>query len=144
MPHGERIDPPGGELNGGLDRINQSEDTLLVNYDCQACGACCSHKWSWPVLRRDRADAELIPAVMLRSDYPLMKTIEGRCIALTGRVGESTGCSIYEARPSACRAFTPGSALCLEARHSAGLPAEYPQSGISKRTQGAVAETLLI
>lgn len=50
-----------------------------------------------------------------------MKTNGHRCIALTGTVGLSVGCSIYEDRPTACRAFTPGSTLCLEARASAGL-----------------------
>ena len=58
---------------------------------------------------------------MLRQDYPLMKTIQNRCTALTGNVGVSTGCSIYTVRPAACRAFTAGSALCIEARQSAGL-----------------------
>jgi Fe-S-cluster containining protein len=50
-----------------------------------------------------------------------MKTTNNRCIALTGRVGVSVGCSIYESRPAACRAFTAGSPLCLEARAAAGL-----------------------
>ena len=90
-------------------------------YDCQRCGACCSHKWSWPVLRRDRSDAAAIPAAMMREDYPLMKTTGGRCIALTGSVGVMTGCSIYADRPSACRSFKAGSPLCLEARKAKGI-----------------------
>ena len=95
--------------------------TVSEEYDCQSCGACCSHKWSWPVLRRDRADAIGIPAEMMRDDYPLMKTFNNRCAALTGSVGVSTGCSIYMARPAACRAFKSGSALCLEAREAKGI-----------------------
>jgi uncharacterized protein len=90
-------------------------------YDCQRCGACCSHKWSWPVLRRDRSDAVGIPQWMLRDDYPLMKTTNSRCVALTGKVGCEVGCSIYNNRPNACRAFVPGSQLCREAREAAGI-----------------------
>ena len=51
-----------------------------------------------------------------------MKTLNHRCVALTGTVGVSVGCSIYDHRPSACRAFTPGSPLCLEARKAKHLP----------------------
>ncbi len=94
-----------------------------MEYDCQSCGACCSHKWSWPVLRRDRSDATGIPADYLRTDYPLLKTDPcGRCIALRGEVGRGVACAIYEHRPNACRSFQPGSTLCLEARQSQNLP----------------------
>ena len=51
-----------------------------------------------------------------------MKTTDNRCIALTGRVGVSVGCSIYESRPAACRSFTQGSPLCIEARLAKNLP----------------------
>jgi Fe-S-cluster containining protein len=61
---------------------------------------------------------------MLRTDYPLMKTTNNRCVALTGKVGCNVGCSIYHNRPNACRAFVPGSTLCLEAREAAGLTTE--------------------
>jgi hypothetical protein len=121
MPHGESIGHRSGELNGGLDIVGIGADTLPVIYDCQSCGACCAHKWSWPVLRRDRSDAAGIPPEMVREDYPLLRTVSNRCVALTGEVGVSTGCLIYGARPAACRAFMPGSKLCLEAR-AAVLP----------------------
>jgi Fe-S-cluster containining protein len=91
-------------------------------YDCQSCGACCSHRWSWPVLKRDRSDAVNIPKEMQRYDYPLMKTTEGRCVALSGTVGCNVSCNIYNNRPSACRSFIAGSELCKEARASIGLP----------------------
>jgi Fe-S-cluster containining protein len=93
-----------------------------VNYDCQTCGACCCYKWSWPILRRDRSDAVGIPEDMVRKDYPLMKTINNRCVALGGCVGEQVTCSIYENRPLGCRKFQPGSELCKEARVAANLP----------------------
>jgi Fe-S-cluster containining protein len=121
MPHGGRIEPQPVELNGGLDIVGIAADTLPVIYDCQSCGACCAHKWSWPVLRRDRSDASGIPPEMVRDDYPLLRTEGPRCVALTGDVGVSTGCSIYGVRPSACRAFTAGSPLCIEAREAKGI-----------------------
>jgi len=103
-------------------------------YDCQSCGACCSHKWSWPILRRDRSDAVGIPEEMIRQDLPLLKTTGGRCIALTGKVGVSTGCSIYVARPSACRAFVAGSVLCLEARRGMKLAVTDAKQRPGKQT----------
>jgi Fe-S-cluster containining protein len=93
-------------------------------YDCTKCGACCSFKWSWPVLRKDRADAVKIPIEMQRQDYPLLKTSDaGRCVALRGEVGQCVSCSIYADRPDACRKFVPGSTLCKEARAKFGISA---------------------
>jgi Fe-S-cluster containining protein len=45
-----------------------------------------------------------------------------RCAALSGRVGQSVGCSIYEWRPSPCREFSEGSDACTRARARHGLP----------------------
>ena len=39
-----------------------------------------------------------------------------RCAALSGRLGESVGCGIYEWRPSPCREFEAGSDACQRAR----------------------------
>jgi Fe-S-cluster containining protein len=88
----------------------------ISEFDCKSCGACCCFKWSWPVLKRDRSDAINIPKEMVRSDFPLMKTIDNRCIALDGKVGQSVCCKIYDDRPNSCRQFEPGSHLCREAR----------------------------
>ena len=68
------------------------------------------------MLKRDRSDAVNIPAKLIRDDYPLLKTCNNRCLALSGVVGESVLCTIYEHRPQACRQFKAGSPLCLEAR----------------------------
>lgn len=88
----------------------------VTDADCISCGACCSYKWSWPVLKRDRSDAINIPKEMQREDYPLMKTEDNRCVALEGVVGDCVSCKIYFDRPYACRQFTPNSDLCIEAR----------------------------
>ena len=93
-----------------------------TSFDCRSCGACCSMRWSWPLLRRDRSDAVGIPAWMQRRDYPLLCTNGDRCAALCGQVGNRTWCGIYEVRPDACRKFVPGSPLCLEARGKFDLP----------------------
>jgi Fe-S-cluster containining protein len=45
-----------------------------------------------------------------------------RCAALTGTVGVSVGCGIYEWRPSPCREFSEGSDGCDRARARHGLP----------------------
>jgi hypothetical protein len=42
-----------------------------------------------------------------------MKTTNSRCVALTGKVGCEVGCSIYNNRPNACRAFVPGSTCAV-------------------------------
>ncbi|MEI6033534.1 MAG: YkgJ family cysteine cluster protein [Verrucomicrobiae bacterium] len=89
--------------------------------DCRKCGACCSMRWSWPVLRRDRSDAAGIPRWMQCDGLPLMRTNNGRCVALAGKVGSPVECSIYVDRPAACRAFVPGGMLCLEARKKFGM-----------------------
>ena len=87
-----------------------------MQLDCQSCGACCCFKWSWPVLKRDRSDAANIQPELQHPTLPLMRTSNDRCVAMRGTVGVQTSCSIYTDRPSACRKFQPGSALCLEAR----------------------------
>jgi Fe-S-cluster containining protein len=46
-----------------------------------------------------------------------------RCAALTGRIGQSVGCGIYEWRPNPCHEFTEGSEACQRARARHGLPA---------------------
>lgn len=93
-------------------------------YDCQACGACCSYKASWPVLRRDRSDAAKLPQGIVRDDLPLLKThpVTNKCCALVGEVGKDCACFFYANRPDACRNFKPGSVLCHEARAHFNLP----------------------
>jgi len=94
---------------------------FMDQFDCQACGACCSYKATWPILKRDRSDAVNIPPELVRDDLPLLRCTGARCNALSGTVGQNVGCTIYEARPAACRAFKAGSALCIEARAALGL-----------------------
>jgi len=45
-----------------------------------------------------------------------------RCVALVGRCGEQSVCSIYAQRSSTCRSFEMGSERCSETRQRHGLP----------------------
>ena len=47
--------------------------------------------------------------------------VPARCAALTGTVGGTVGCGIYEWRPSPCREFEAGDAACHRARARHGL-----------------------
>lgn len=98
-------------------------------FDCNACGACCSHSSAWPRFSTE-ADSELdrIPAEHISRDESGMRCEGARCSALVGKVGRSTSCSIYEIRPDVCRACVPGGSDCLMARQALGLPMLRPAS----------------
>ncbi|TDQ41932.1 YkgJ family cysteine cluster protein [Tepidicella xavieri] len=96
--------------------------------ECQRCGACCA--WC-------RVDFSLYEREDAGGRVPVGLTVEvngttvrmrgtdhwpPRCAALSGRVGQSVGCSIYEWRPSPCREFSEGSDACTRARARHGLP----------------------
>jgi Fe-S-cluster containining protein len=51
-----------------------------------------------------------------------MRWAGDRCAALTGEIGKSTACAIYDIRPDVCRACQPGDAECNMARRRHGLP----------------------
>ena len=50
-----------------------------------------------------------------------------RCVALSGTVGQSVGCTIYPLRSSTCRSVLPGDAQCLKARVHHGLSVDGAQ-----------------
>jgi len=93
-------------------------------YDCQACGACCSYKASWPTLRKDRSDGQRLPQGILHQTLPLIKTdpVTHRCAALVGQVGVDCACFFYAHRPDGCSHFRPGCWLCHKARAHFNLP----------------------
>ncbi len=94
---------------------------------CTRCGACCA------AFRVDFSVHELLSAGGTVPDglsVPLNDAlcrlrgtdhVPARCAALTGRVGESVGCAIYEWRPNPCREFAAGGAACDQARRRHGL-----------------------
>ena len=96
--------------------------------DCRECGACCSYFHRVPVQMTDptpraltwkvwEAGAASGPRLLWLRREPE----SGRCVALSGRVGESATCAIYELRPNSCRAFEAGSDRCHAVRRLHGL-----------------------
>ncbi len=86
-------------------------------FDCQKCGACCAYSAEWPRFTLEsEAVLDAIPAVMIDESLLRMRCDGDRCIALEGRVGRNTSCSIYAVRPQVCRTCQPGDEACLIAR----------------------------
>jgi Fe-S-cluster containining protein len=130
---------------GPLPKMKKNTETALTNeYDCQSCGACCSHFFDEYLsdlelpgicgkgLLIANKDVSKIPAklvvidivrlhdtkVTLQESWLRGKRVTGRwqCRALKGTIGEKCSCSIYDVRPKLCREFEPGSQGCLVAR----------------------------
>lgn len=92
-------------------------------FDCQSCGACCSYSAEWPRFStEDDAQLNRIPEKYVASDLSGMRCEGVRCSALSGEIGKSTACGIYDVRPDVCRACMPGDEECLMARQALGLP----------------------
>lgn len=95
---------------------------------CTECGACCAS------FRVDFSACELQSAggsvpdgltVQVKGDICRMRGTDHvpiRCAALTGQVGRSVACAIYEWRPNPCRELEPGSHGCEKARLWHGMP----------------------
>ncbi len=97
--------------------------------ECQRCGACCAaYRVQFSVYEIDNAGGT-VPATMTEpvngSTCRMCGTGEVpiRCVALTGTVGQSVGCTIYGQRPAPCHELTEGSYACDKARARHGLPA---------------------
>lgn len=94
---------------------------------CTQCGACCA------AFRVDFAVQELqshggtVPdglAVELHARTCRMRGTDHlppRCAALSGTIGQTVSCGIYEWRPNPCREFSPGDEACHRARARHGL-----------------------
>ena len=95
---------------------------------CRSCGACCnafrvSFHWS----EASELSPYRVPENMIEQVTPHVACMAGtharapRCAAHEGTVGRSSGCSIYEFRPSPCREVNPGDEKCLRARQLCGV-----------------------
>lgn len=84
---------------------------------CQGCGACCSYSSSWPRFSLE-TEAELarLPEHLVSLDGSGMRCDGNRCLALSGAIGERTGCTVYAVRPQVCRSCMPGDDACRMAR----------------------------
>jgi uncharacterized protein len=96
---------------------------------CQSCGACCaSFRVDFSVHELDSEGGQVPSglAVEVNAGTARMRGTDHspvRCAALTGKLGGTVGCGIYEWRPSPCREFEAGSEACQRARARHGLPA---------------------
>lgn len=118
---------------------------------CQSCGACCGYfRVSFYWREADAESGGTVPIEMTRQLDPFRRCMKGtdqeqpRCIALSGQIGSSVCCTIYENRPSPCRefgvnwsngllSFIPEDLeRCTQARAAYGLPplfhAPYPNA----------------
>jgi Fe-S-cluster containining protein len=97
--------------------------TLETDNPCRTCGACCnafrvSFHWS----EASSLSPYQVPEDMIEQVSPHIACMRGtharepRCAAHIGAVGISSGCSIYENRPSPCREVAVGDEKCLRAR----------------------------
>jgi hypothetical protein len=93
----------------------------VIDFDCQACGACCAFDASWPTVESERDRGPEGPPPELVADG-VMRCVGDRCIALDGEPGVRVACRIYARRPDTCRICEPGTASCLMARRAFGFP----------------------
>jgi len=100
-----------------------------MDFDCNACGACCAYDPEWPFLETpaDRGPEGPLPEWVSEGH---VRWAGDRCAALEGEVGACTTCRIYERRPSPCRSCQPGSRPCLVARQHHGLPVPLEESSL--------------
>lgn len=88
--------------------------------DCQNCGACCQFHISVSVRNDDENLPFLIEQNLVEAadegHYRMKLDSNRRCIALTGEIGKSVSCSIYENRPVTCRLYVAGAGQCEIAR----------------------------
>ena len=86
-----------------------------MQHPCLSCGACCAHYrvgLHWSEAEPEPGTPDLggrVPIALTETFGPHQRSMRGTwakqpyCVALQGTVGESVGCSIYDARPGACR-----------------------------------------
>ena len=100
------------------------QPAIAVEDICQSCGACCATSVNWPRFSTEEdAALDLIPAELVNDRGSGMRCDGDRCVALEGKVGEATSCTIHAIRPDVCRTCMPGDAECTMARRKWGLPA---------------------
>ena len=95
---------------------------------CANCGACCaSYRVEFSIYELESAGGRVPDGLSVPVNQHTCRMrgtdhVPIRCAALTGKVGHTVGCGIYEWRPSPCREFEEGSDACAQARRRHGLP----------------------
>ena len=97
---------------------------------CLNCGACCAYfrvsfYWGQTTAHPNGTVPESLTEP-LNYHYVAMRgtnQVQKRCIALSGEIGQTVGCIIYEQRATPCREFAAGDERCNQARRHWGLEA---------------------
>lgn len=101
---------------------------------CQQCGACCATFRVTFHYSELESQGGFIPDALADAETATLYRMRGtdgvrpRCVALSGNVGESVSCQIYQERPSPCREFGMYAEVgvfedaCHKARAQNGLP----------------------
>lgn len=86
--------------------------------DCLSCGACCfgAHDRYIRLFPEDHARGLPDTAWVQDGDARFMRMSDGHCAQLTPLPGGGLACAVYDARPTACRAFRAGSFECGRSR----------------------------
>jgi Fe-S-cluster containining protein len=129
---------PFPEAHGPLYRLSAAADMyertipdiLSTTHPCLRCGACCAVyrvAFHWLELEEGAGVPEELTQRLDAHRLEMRKRPDGRCLALSGQIGQSTACTIYERRPSVCRELLPAwehgepSPQCDRARQRFGL-----------------------
>jgi len=79
---------------------------------CLGCGACCAFfRVSFYWREADPAQGGKVPLDFVEEETEFYDNLKGTnqshpyCAALSGKIGEKVGCTIYARRPSPCREF---------------------------------------
>jgi Predicted Fe-S-cluster oxidoreductase len=105
--------------------------------DCLTCGVCCAFALCVSVRLDDPTSAENYWEITLDDNEEIvidrfLKRTDAKCDLLEGELGKSVACSIYETRPSACRAFEAGSDRCHAYRRMFGYEPPLTPEEIEK------------
>jgi len=101
---------------------------MSIHSPCQRCGACCaSYRVDFSVHELDEMGGTVPSGLAVDVNDTLCRMggtdhAQPRCAALTGKIGQSVACGIYEWRPNPCHELEAGSDACQRARARHGLP----------------------
>jgi uncharacterized protein len=99
----------------------------MLGAPCLGCGACCaSFRVDFSIHESDEYGGHVpaglaVPVTQASCRMRGTDHSPARCAALTGKIGVSAACGIYEWRPSPCREFEAGSDACRVTRARHGL-----------------------
>lgn len=102
---------------------------MSESFDCIQCGACCAAFRVDFSIHETESMGGPVPDGLCAAITDRLVRMNGtdhsppRCAALSGRVGQSVRCGIYEWRPSPCREFAAHSPACVQVRRRQGLMA---------------------